>query len=116
MSISQIPMIFDFLSGIMVPTIAKNEGVGMSLSTGAYFCLFSFASAIVLVTMDEYAEKHDSKVVQDQRAMCSSASNTWFTSSEENNDEQEEDALIPQLYSQDSSDESDKDGWMSRFK
>jgi hypothetical protein len=55
-------MFFAFLSGFFVPFTAKQFSLGFSFLIGAFVCLFSFISSLILVIVDNAADEHDKKL------------------------------------------------------
>ena len=59
-----IAYIIDFLAGILDPRIAETDdgpdrGVGLCLLVGTALCLLAFFLSIVIITLDNNAQKHD---------------------------------------------------------
>lgn len=59
-----IAYIIDFLAGILDPRIAETDdgpdrGVGLCLLVGTALCLLAFFLSIIIITLDNNAQKHD---------------------------------------------------------
>jgi hypothetical protein len=68
-----IAYIIDFIAGVLDPRIAQSDdgpdqGVGLCLLVGTFLCLQAFILSIVIISLDNIAQKHDN-IIREQHKL-----------------------------------------------